>query len=164
MENCIISSHTKNSSVIILTTNSDTANMIAVVGLVAIILVVFFVFLFKAVLRLLQPRPPNMSSPVEESFDQYGVYAQHPYNQLVVVGQQQSNVHLIHLVTCHNNHLVHSHLLPSIPSCYITLYLLVCAEQMPEDVPIQESIQCLTNTGKAVAVIGGKEYPPPAND
>ena len=166
MEKCIISSHTKNSSVIILTTNSDTANMIAVAGLVAIILVVFFVFLIKAVLRLLQPRPPNMSAPVEESLDQYGVFAQHPYNQLVVVGRspQQPNVHLIHLVTCHNNHLMHSHLLPSIPSCYITLYLLVCGEQMPEDVPVQESIQCLTNEGKAVSVIGGKEYPPPAND
>ena len=158
MEKCIISSHTKNSSVIILTTNSDTTNMIAVAGLVAIILLVFFVFLIKAVLRLLQPRPPNMSAPVEESLDQYGMFAQHPYNQLVVVGRspQQSNVHLIHLV--------HSHLLPSIPSCYITLYLLVCAEQMPEDVPVQESIQCLMNKGKAVSVIGGKEYPPPAND
>ena len=96
--------------------------MMIVGGLVPIILV----FLIRAVLQLLQPRPPNMSSSVEESLDQYGVFAQYSYNQLVVVGRssQQPNVHLIHLVPCQNNHLVHSWLLPSIPSCYITLYFL----------------------------------------
>ena len=159
MEKCSISLNTTNLSRTILTstTNSDAA---AVVGLVAIILVCF-AFLIRAVLRLLQPRPANMSAPVEESLDQYGMFA---YNQLVVVGHQQPNDHLIHLIPCQNNHLVHSHLLSSIPLCYIGLYLLVCAEQMPEDVPVQESVQCSTNAGKAVAVIGGKEYRPPAND
>ena len=165
MEKCRISSNTTNSSRTILTstTNSDAA---AVVGLVAIILVCF-VFLIRAVLRLLLPRPArpaNMSAPVEESLDQYGMFTQYPYNQIVVVGPQQPNDHLIHLIPCQNNHLVHSHLLSSIPLCYIGLYLLVCAEQMPEDVPVQESVQCLTNVGKAVTVIGGKEYRPPANN
>ena len=125
MEKCSISSHTTNSSGIILanTKNSYAANMMVVVGLVAIILV----FLIRAVLRLLQPRPPNnMSAPVEESLDQYSMFAQYPYNQLVFAGRspQQPNVYLIHLVPCQNNHLVHSYLLPSIPSRHITLYFL----------------------------------------
>ena len=92
MEKCSISSHTTNSSGIILTyTNSYAANMMIVAGLVAIILV----FLIRAVLQLLQPRPPNMSAPVEESLDQYGMFGQYPYNQLVVVGRspQQPNIH-----------------------------------------------------------------------
>ena len=146
---CTIRSHTTNLSQITLTstTNSDAANMVVVGELVGIILVCLFLIL--VVLRLLQPRPPNMSVPVEESSDQYDMFAQYPYNQLVVVGQQQSNVHLIHLAPCRN-----------IPSSYIALYLLVCAEQMPD---VQESIQCSTNKRKAVAVIGGKEYPPPAD-
>ena len=142
---CTIRSHTTNLSQITLTstTNSDAANMVVVAELVGIILLVCL-FLILVVLWLLQPRPPNMSVPVEESSDQYGMFAQYPYNQLVVVGQQQSNVHLIHLAPCRN----------------IPLYLLICAEQMPD---VQESIQCSTNQGKAVAVIGGKEYPPPAD-
>ena len=47
---------------------------------------------------------------------------------------------------------------------FIFSIVVVCTEQMSEDAPIQESIQCSTNKGKAVAVIGGKEYPPPADD
>ena len=141
---CSIRSHTTNLSQITLasTTNSDAANMVAIAYLVVIILVCLFLILM--VLRLLQPRPP-MSVPIEESSDQCGMFVQYPYNQLVVVGHQQPNIHLIHLARCRNN-----------PSCYIALYLLVCAEQMPD---IQESIQCSTNEGKAVVVIGSKEYP-----
>ena len=147
---CTIRSHTTNLSQINLTStiNSDAANMVVVAELVGIILLACL-FLILVALRLLQPRPPNMSVPVEESSDQYGMFAQYPYNQLVVVGHQQPNVHLIHLAPCQN-----------IPSSYIALYLLICAEQMPD---VQESIQCSTNQGKAVAVIGGKEYPPPAD-
>ena len=134
--------------------------MIAIVGLAAIILVCL-AFLIRAVLRLMQPRPPNMSVPVEESLDQYGMFAQHPYNQIVVVGRSlTTKCPHVPSYSTPNNHLVHSHVLPSIPSCYIGLYLLDCAEQ----IHVQESIQCSTNKGKAVTVIGGKEYPPPADD
>lgn len=166
---CSISSHTTNSSRIILTstTNSDTANMIAIVGLAAIILVCLAFLIRAAVLRLMQPRPPNMSVPVEESLDYDGMFPQHPYNQIVVVGRSlTTKCPLDPSCSTPNNHLVYSHVLPSIPSCYIGLYLPDCAEQIPEDVPIhvQESIQCSTNKGKAVTVIGDKDYRPPAED
>ena len=47
---------------------------------------------------------------------------------------------------------------------FIFSIVVVCTEQMLEDAPIQKSIQCSTNKGKAATVIGGKEYPPPADD
>lgn len=168
MEKCSISSHTTNSSGIILanTKNSYAANMMVVVGLVAIILV----FLIRAVLRLLQPRPPNnMSAPVEESLDQYSMFAKYPYNQLVFAGRSPPTTQCLFDPSC---------TMPKQPPCAFisppfhsfTLYyfifsiVVVCTEQMLEDAPIQESIQCSTNKGKAVTVIGGNEYPPPADD
>ena len=96
----------------------------------------------------------NMSGPVEESLD---VSANCTSNELVVAcAGHQRNAQ----VAPSNNYLLH--LLLSFFSNYVALYLLICNVQMPEDISVQEPIQC-TNTGNGVSVIRGKDYPPPAN-
>ena len=102
-----------------------------------------------------------MSIPVQESPHQCG---NRPFNELVVIGHQPPNVDLVMFVPSqsgHHHNLMHS-LLLSILLCYVTIYLLACIEQMSEDIPVQEPIQC-TNTGNAVSVIKGKDCPPPAD-
>ena len=102
-------------------------------------------------------RVPLMNVPVEESLDRFGNYP----SELVVTGRRRTNVRV---AQCQNNYLrdtIHS-LLLSILSCYVALYLLVCNGHTVEDDPVQEPIQC-TNTGNAVTVVRGKDYPPPAD-
>ena len=103
-------------------------------------------------------RVPLMSVPVEESLDQIGNYP----SELVVSGHQRPNVPV---APCQNSYLrdtIHSLLLLSILLWYVALYLLVCNGHMGEDDPVQEPVQC-TNTGNAVTVVRGKDYPPPAD-
>ena len=103
-------------------------------------------------------RVPLMSVPVEESLDRFGNYP----SELVVTRRRRPNVPV---AQCQNNYLrdtIHSLLLLSILSCYVALYLMVCNGHMAEDDPVQEPIQC-TNTGNAVTVVRGKDYPPPAD-
>ena len=122
------------------------------------------ILVYLALLAMRQPpavRVPLMSVPVEESLDQIGNYP----SELVVTGRRRRSMPVASCQPCQNNYLsdvIHSFLLLSILSCYVVLYLLVCNGHMPEDYPIQEPIQC-TNTGNVVFVIGGKDYPPPAD-
>ena len=115
--------------------------------------VIVLVYLMQALWQL---PAPNMSVPVEESF---GVLATYTSNELVVPGRRR----IMQVAQCQNSYLCDIILLIlSILLCYVTLYLLVCNVQIPEDDPVQESIQC-TNTGNAVTAIGAKDYPPPPN-
>ena len=120
------------------------------------IILVYLALLMQALWP--QPPAPNMSVPVQELLYQYGNY---PFNELVLVGHQQPNVHLAMVVPCQNGYLhnVMNSLFLSILLCYVTIYLLA---QMLEDANVQEPIQC-TDTGNAVTVIRGKDYPPPAD-
>ena len=102
-------------------------------------------------------RVPLMSVPVEESLDQIGNYP----SELVVTGHRRPNVQV---APCQNSYLrdtIYSLLLSILLLC-VALYLLVCNGQVLEDDPVQEPIQC-TNTGNAVTIIRGKDYPPPAD-
>ena len=127
-----------------------------VVAVLFLIILVYLALLMQALWP--EPPVPNMSIPVQESSHQCGNY---PFNELVVIGHQPPNVDLVMFVPSQSGHLYNfMHLLfLSILLCYITIYLLA---QMSEDVPVQECIQC-TNTGYAVTVIRGKDYPPPAD-
>ena len=120
------------------------------------------ILVYLALLAMRQPpaiRVPLMSVPVEESLDQIGNYP----SELVVNGHRRPNVQA---APCQNSYLrdtIHSLLLLSILLLYVALYLLVCNNgHMGEDVPVQEPVQC-TNTGNAVSIIRGKDYPPPAD-
>ena len=140
---------------------------------------IILVYLVRLMLALWQP--PAARVPVEESLDQFGNYP----SELVVTGRQRPNVQIVpcqnnypselvvtgrqrpnvQVVPCQNNYL-HDTILPllllSILLLYVALYLLVCNGQIPEDDPVQEPVQC-TNTGNAVTVVRGKDYPPPAD-
>ena len=121
--------------------------------LLTTIILVYLVCLMRA---LWQPA----RVPIEESLDQFANYP----SELVIGGRRRSNVQV---APCHDqyNHfrdVIHSLLLLFILSCCVALYLLVCNGHIPEDAPVQEPIQC-TNTGNAVTVIRGKDYPPPAD-
>ena len=120
------------------------------------IILVYLALLMQALWP--QPPAPNVNVPVQESLYQYGNY---PFNELVLVGHQQPSVHLAMVVPSQNGHLhnIMNSLLLSILLCYVTIYLLA---QMSEDANVQEPIQC-TDTGNAVTVIRGKDYPPPAD-
>ena len=118
--------------------------------------VIVLVYLRRA---LWQFPAQNMSVPVEESL---GVLANYASNELVVPGRVRQRY--MQVAQCQNSYLrdiVLPLLFLSILSCYVALYLLVCNDQIPEDDPVQEPIQC-TNTGKAVTAIGEKDYPPPS--
>ena len=130
--------------------------MEVVVAVLFAIILVYLALLMQALLP--QPPAPNMSVPVQESLDDFDVFADYPsnLNQLVV----QPNTLLI--VPCQNGNLIHSFFLLFISSSYVTLHLQVYIEQMPEDISV-EPIQC-TNTGDGVFVIGGKDYPPQLTD
>ena len=125
-------------------------------GVIAVfVAVIVLVYLRRALWQL---PAPNMSVPVEESL---GVLAIYTSNEIVVPGRQRN----IWVPLCQNRYLrdiILPLLLLSILSCYVVLYLLVCNDQMPEDDPVQEPIQCTTNTGNAVTAVGAKDYPPPA--
>ena len=124
--------------------------------------IIFTILLLTLVLRAMRQLPavrlPLMSVPVEESLDQLGNYP----SELVVPGRRRPNVRV---AQCQNNYLrdvIDSLLLLSILLWYVALYLLVINGHMPEDDPVQEPVQC-TNTGNAVTVVRGKDYPPPAD-
>ena len=115
--------------------------------------VIVLVYLRRALWQL---PAPNMSVPVEESL---GVLANYTSNELVVPGRRR----IMRVAQCQNSYLcdiILPLLLLSILLWYVALYLLVCNDQIPEDDPVQEPMQC-TNTGKAVTSIGEKDYPPP---
>ena len=124
------------------------------------------ILVYLALLAMRQPpavRVPLMSVPVEESLDQFGSCA----SELIVPGRRVPGRRRpnVPATPCQNDYLrdaIHSLLLLSILLLYVALYLLVCNGHMPEDIPVQEPIQC-TNTGNAVAIIRGKDYPPPAD-
>ena len=101
-----------------------------------------------------EPPAPNMNVPIQESLENFGVFADYSSNlsQLVV----QPNALLIK-----NGNLIQIIFLLFISSSYVILHLLLYTEQIPEDISV-EPIQC-TNTGNGVFVIGGKDYPPPAD-
>lgn len=125
--------------------------------IVVFVAVIVLVYLRRA---LWQFPAQNMSVPVEESL---GVLANYASNELVVPGRVRQRC--MQVAQCQNSYLrdiVLPLLFLSILSCYIALYFLVRNDQMPEDDPVQEPIQC-TNTGKAVTAIEEKDYPPPPN-
>ena len=126
---------------------------VVIAVLVAAITLIYFFSSFNT--SIVATSSSNMSDPVEESLD---VSANCTSNELVVAcAGHQRNAQ----VAPSNNYLLYL-LLLSFFSNYVALYLLVCNVQMPEDISVQEPIQC-TNTGNGVSVIRGKDYPPPAN-
>ena len=126
------------------------------------VLLAAIILVYLALLAMRQPpaaRVPLMSVPVEESLDQIGNYP----SELVVNGHRRPNVPAAPCQKCYLRDTIHSLLLLSILLLYVALYLLVCNNgHMGEDDPVQEPIQC-TNTGNAVTVVRGKDYPPPAD-
>ena len=121
---------------------------------------IILVYLALIAMRRRPPaaRAPLVSVPVEESYQ----FANYPSE--LVVGRRRPNVRVAPRHDQYNYlcDIIQSLLLLSIISCYVALYLLVCNDHIPEDVPVQEPIQS-TNTGNAVTVIRGKDYRPPAD-
>ena len=127
---------------------------------IIVVLLASIILVYLALIPIRRPpaaQAPLINFPVEESSNQFANYP----SEIVVTGGRRPNVRVAPRYDGYNyfRDIIQSLLLIS---CYVTLYLLVCNGHIPEDAPVQEPIQC-TNTGNAVSVIRGKDYPPPAD-